>query len=149
MTLLVVVVFLAPLLYMKILAKKVHYLAFIYGVFAPIISTLLLLLWPLPHVIHIVLIGPMLEELAKGLVASTPDRGVASGAGFASAENSIYAVLYPSAVWSHAMRVLFTSTMHCVATRQIGKGIEAGHPIRGYMKAVAIHSGWNLLTLFM
>ena len=149
MTLLVVVVFLAPAFYMKLLARKVHYRLFVYGVFAPILSTLLLLLWPLPHVIHLVIIGPMLEELVKGLFASTPDRGVASGAGFASTENTIYAALYPSELWSHAMRLLFTTPMHCVATRQIGKGIVAGHPIRGYMKAVAIHSVWNLSTLFM
>lgn len=139
-----------PLIYMKIwVGFKGNLKFFVWGMFAPLISSAVILMWPMPYTYQKLIFGPILEELAKAIPVKDRDQGVASGAGFSATENLAYIALYPEEYFTHSLRVLFTSPMHMVVTRQTGIGIEEGKPITGYCFAVALHAGWNLLSVFM
>lgn len=139
-----------PLIYMKILVRiqgNLRY--FFWGMFAPLLSSAVILMWPIPYVYQKLIFGPILEELAKALPIKKGRHGVASGAGFSATENMAFIAVYPEEYFTHALRLLFTSPMHMLVTRQTGIGIEEGKPITGYCFAVALHAGWNTLSLFM
>lgn len=139
-----------PLIYMKYgVGFQGNLRYFIWGMFAPLLSTAVILMWPVPYVYQRLIFGPILEELAKGIAIKDRNHGVASGAGFSATENIAYIAVYPEEYFTHALRMLFTSPMHMLVTRQTGIGIEEGKPITGYCFAVALHAGWNLLSLFM
>ena len=139
-----------PLIYMKYwVGFKENLRYFLWGMFAPLLSTAVIIMWPVPHVYQRLIFGPILEELAKALPIKKGRHGVASGAGFSATENIAYIAVYPEEYFTHALRMLFTSPMHMLVTRQTGIGIAKGNPVSGYLVAVSFHTGWNLLSMFM
>lgn len=137
------------LIYMKILVNlKGNLRFFLWGLFAPLVSVALLI-WPIPILIRKLILGPMVEEIAKAVVINNGHEGVATGAGFSATENMAFIAAYPEEYIIHVLRMLFTSPMHMLATRQTGLGIEDGNPVSGYLFAVAIHSGWNLMSIII
>jgi len=141
--------FSVSLIYMKILVNlEGNKRFFLWGLFAPLISVALLI-WPIPTLYSRLILGPILEELAKGIVIKNGHQGVASGAGFSATENMAYIAAYPEEYIIHILRMLFTAPMHMLVTRQTGIGIEEGKPVSGYLFAVALHSGWNLMSIII
>jgi len=141
--------FSVSLIYMKILVRiDGNMRFFIWGLFAPL-SSVALLIWPIPILYMKLILGPMLEELAKGIIIKNGHQGVATGAGFSATENMAYIAVYPEEYTLHILRMLFTAPMHMLVTRQTGLGIEEGKPVSGYLFAVALHSGWNLMSILI
>lgn len=132
-------------------------------------EALLEFLTPAIALVGLVFVGgivPLIEETAKTLgiglaglwLRPSPARafllGVASGAGFALAENLVNSI-YPGPVWGIGVVARLVATMmHCAASGLMGWGWGewwAGRrPWRlplAFLGAVALHSVWNLTTI--
>ncbi len=129
----------------------------------------------LNYLIQSVLIAPVTEEFAKGIILFFTIRtrrfdnitdglvyGGAVGLGFGMTENFLYFITFGNTItsWIYIViiRSLFSAVMHCIASGIFGASLGLSKfsensfrklfPVGGILLAILIHFSWNASVMF-